>query len=280
MTASCVAQSASVLAALLWMILPARGASLLSDALELLDSWDMPSGFVSVQDGSFAPASSGVTYRMLISSGAMDDPDAPSVPEVDNYVGASVDVGGHATIDAGGAVEGSAIKRTFHAAAGDVLAISFDFLTAEGSAILSTLSPEDQAVLHPVYIDDYAFVALTHGGFTQVMRLADILTPGYQDAEGLTDERFVYQTGFRTFQLTLPQSGNLSDDSYTIALGVMDGGANYLDGDLEFRAHQGESALLLEKMDVGPPGSIPEPGGYFMVVIAVWMTGLMRHRAA
>jgi hypothetical protein len=245
----------------------------------MLSNWSVLSGsFVSVQDNSFEPASTSATYRMFISYGSGNVAEAPSLANVSAFVGANVNIGGTA-LDAGGAVEGSATSQTFSGHAGDVVTFSYDFLTG-AEAELSLYPPADLAVVEgsgAKFADDYAFVAITHGGVTNVIRLADMLSPGYQDASALTNYVYSYDTGFQTFSLTLPAGLNLADTSYTISFGVMDGGTPAQP------VHGEESALLLESLDLNSPQAVPLPsscvaGAVLFSALAVYRRGKRLHK--
>lgn len=245
----------------------ARAASLLDDSPTMLAAWDAPLGFVSVVDNSFAPPSGAVTYRLLLSTGSNTDGNAPLAGPVFGQLGVSpADVGGHPGFDAGPAYEGSAVVRGFTASAGDIVTISYDFLTAEGAGAFSGLPDDVLSHLPTTYVDDFAFVSIFHDGITEVTRLADVVTPGMDDIYDASGERFLFHTGFRTINLTLPSSAT---GVYSIALCVMDGGWPL---SLQ-RSGEVESALLVESINVTPGvNPVPSPaaasaGG---VLLAGW----------
>jgi hypothetical protein len=263
----------------------AYGESLWNGATGALTGWQSVAGsFVSVQDHTFAPASAGgVEYRLLLSTGSDDDDNANppryavDASDVASFVGASVDVGGHPGFDAGGAVEGSAVKKTFTAHPGDVLSITYDFLTAEGSALYGYegLSEAAAASDFPGSKDDFAFIAITHDGATTVTRLADVLTaPMFDDITGPSGFRYAYHTGFRSLQILLPTGPTLTDGTYTVSLGVMDGAADQsLPPEL---GRQIESALLVQSLDVSGPSAVPLPAAAPAGAVLVGMVAAIR----
>lgn len=105
-------------------------------------------------------------------------------------------------------IEGSALKQTFTAAAGDTVSFSWNFLTNESS--------DRAAVDDYTYPDfnDFAFASIQSDSGSQWFRLADTVA-------GLnpSSTSFDSETGFRTFSYTIPTAGN-----YTLGIGVVDVG--------------------------------------------------------
>ncbi len=95
----------------------------------------------------------------------------------------------------GNATEGSAIKQTFTASAGDVISFDYNFLTNEDT-------PSS-------YYNDFAFVTLTGVG-----ELADTNSSTVTSLTSFDEE-----TGFATFTQTIEVSG-----TYTLGIGVVDSG--------------------------------------------------------
>lgn len=93
------------------------------------------------------------------------------------------------------ATQGSAIRQTFTAEAGDVLTFDWNFLTGEET---------------PNYFNDSSFVSIN-----SVSKLADTTFPSF--VSSLTP--FIEETGFQTFSFTIPTTG-----TYTLGLGVTDVG--------------------------------------------------------
>lgn len=92
----------------------------------------------------------------------------------------------------GDATEGSAIKQTFGATAGQVLTFDFNFLTNE---------------LTPAFFNDFAFVTID-----SLSELADTFSTFV-----LSPTLFDQETGFNTFSFTIPTTG-----TFTLGLGVTD----------------------------------------------------------
>lgn len=107
-------------------------------------------------------------------------------------------------------IEGSAVKQTFTARAGQILSFSWNFLTNE--------SVEHAAVDDFTYPDfnDFAFVSIqsdTSGD--QLFSIADTIS----DFRNSSNQFFDNETGFGTFSYILPTNGE-----YTLGIGVVDVG--------------------------------------------------------
>lgn len=253
----------------------ARGASLLGDAATPLPgwtplsvgapatglvSWDAPTGHVSVTAVGATP------NGLLLSSGFNYTGDPPGAvtgdttpaAAVDAYAGKSVDVGGHSQFDAGPASEGSAVQRTFTASPGDVLTLQFDFLSQEGSASMYQGLSEADLPKNNLNIDDFAFIAITHAGNTDVTRIADVLSPTMTDIfDPDTGERLWSHTGLLTLSFTLQPGADLTDGTYTVALGVMNGAGAA--GQPAHLSYINESQLQVFGLDVTGPSAVPLP---------------------
>lgn len=103
------------------------------------------------------------------------------------------------------AIEGSAIKQTFTASAGQTLSFSWNFLTNE--AIGNNANPQ---------FNDFAFATLRNNSQNLFFRLADTTTNFLANGSNTS---FFQETGFNTFAYTLP-----SDGEYTLGIGVVDVG--------------------------------------------------------
>ena len=105
-------------------------------------------------------------------------------------------------------IEGSAIKQTFTASAGQKLSFSWNFLTDE--------SVEQAARNDFTYPDfnDFSFVTIQSDSSQELQSLADT-TSNFRDSS----TPFFNETGFRTFSYTIPTTGN-----YTLGIGVVDVG--------------------------------------------------------
>ncbi|MCI0457585.1 MAG: hypothetical protein L0Z62_11495, partial [Gemmataceae bacterium] len=116
------------------------------------------------------------------------------------------------TLVDGTAVEGSAIRRAFTAAAGTVLTFDWNFLTG-------SLSPNPVA-------NDVAFVVLTG---TRPSILANTFSSLVAAPTAIS---FGGMTGFSTFAFTIPTTG-----TYTLYIGVLDVSSSF-----------GDSALLVDQV--------------------------------
>lgn len=116
----------------------------------------------------------------------------------------------------GNATEGSAIKQTFSASAGQTVTLNWNFLTNEFTP--STL------------YNDFAFVSVRPLGGTST--LADT-NSSFSTIGGSTG--FNNQTGYNTFSYEIPTTG-----TYTLGLGVVDVGDRIVN-----------SSLLVDNVNVG-----------------------------
>lgn len=137
------------------------------------------------------------------------------------------------TLDRGGfAIEGSAIKTTINASAGDVLEFKYNFSTNETSALL------DPSV---GFLNDYGFLLIDQ----QVIPLATI-----NDAT-LVSTEFDSETGIESDSFPF-----LETKPYTVAFGVVD--------QEDFITTSGLNISNVTLTSVlpapDPPSSIPEPG--------------------
>lgn len=105
-------------------------------------------------------------------------------------------------------LEGSAIKQTFAASAGDVVSFSWNFLTNEsvGQAARNDFT-------YPAF-NDFAFATIQSGSNSEVFGLADTVSTFNNSSTP-----FFNETGNRTFSYVIPSTG-----SYTLGIGVVDVG--------------------------------------------------------
>jgi hypothetical protein len=103
------------------------------------------------------------------------------------------------------AIEGSAIKQTFKAQAGETLSFSWNFLTNESVGDHS--NPD---------FNDFAFATVSNNSQNLFFRLADTTTD-FLARDSYSN--FFEETGFKTFSFTLP-----ADGEYTLGVGVVDVG--------------------------------------------------------
>ena len=105
-------------------------------------------------------------------------------------------------------LEGSAIKQTFTASAGDVLSFSWNFLTNES---VEQAARNDST--YPAF-NDFAFATIQSDYNNEVFSLADTISTFSNSSTPFFEE-----TGNRTFSYTIPNTG-----SYTLGIGVVDVG--------------------------------------------------------
>ncbi|MBE9104394.1 hypothetical protein IQ229_05385, partial [Nostoc cf. edaphicum LEGE 07299] len=103
------------------------------------------------------------------------------------------------------AIEGSAIKQTFTAQAGETLSFAWNFLTNE--SIYDNSNPD---------FNDFAFASVSNNFQDLFFRLADTTTDFLATS---SNSNFFEETGFKTFSFTL-----LTDGEYTLSVGVVDVG--------------------------------------------------------
>ena len=103
------------------------------------------------------------------------------------------------------AIEGSAIKQTFTANAGQTLSFSWNFLTNES---VGNDANRD--------FNDFAFATLSDNSQNLFFRLADTTTTFLANG---SNTNFFEETGLKTFSYTLPTNGE-----YTLSIGVVDVG--------------------------------------------------------
>lgn len=137
-------------------------------------------------------------------------------------------------------VEGTAIRQTFHASAGDVLEFDYNFLT-------NCPTPEQLCGLD----NDFGFVVL--GGL-------DELADAY-DADNISATPFDLETGFQTHSTVIPVTG-----WYVLNIGVMDVLPANACGVWD------ESAILIDNAYVGP---VPEPSTLILLGLG-GLAGLVR----
>jgi hypothetical protein len=120
-------------------------------------------------------------------------------------------------------IEGSAIRQTFTAQAGQILSFSWNFLTNESV---------DRAAVDS--LNDFAFVLIQSDFSNQLFSLADTRSD-FSSSSTL----FNNETGFRNYSYTIPTTG-----TYSVGLGVVDVGES-----------TGTSGLLVDNVAVPEPSS-------------------------
>ncbi len=155
-------------------------------------------GATSIQTASFGIAPvAGTNQALLINS-----PGGTSTGALETFLFGSA----NGSLSALGAVNGSAIKQTFTANAGDVITFSWAFLTNE-------FVPE------PV-TNDFAFVTLGNA----ILGRLDTLTPGFNIPSATS---FGADTGYRSFSFNIAAAG-----TYTLGFGVVNQGDAFISSGL------------------------------------------------
>ena len=161
-------------------------------------------GDTSIQTASFGSSPTEKVFQALLSNASLagdffnfSGTDAATSLNLKVFLGLAPE--SLSNFGNGDTVEGSAIKQTFTANAGDILSFDFNFLT------------DDEAPT-PNY-NDFAFVVLQHS----TIKLADTFSTFHPSPF------FRQETGFQTFSTVLPTSG-----TYTFGLGIVDVGDNAL----------------------------------------------------
>jgi large exoprotein involved in heme utilization and adhesion len=172
-----------------------------NDAVEGFESGDFTTWAVkgdrSIETSAFGSNPPEGTQQALLTNAFSDNFFPIPSAELEAFLGLAP--GSLEGLNNGTPTEGSAMKTTFTAQAGDVITLDWQFLTNENTPA-------------PVY-NDFAFVTLI-----QTSELADT---GFPDDTGSgfagSPTPFVSQTGLQTFTATIPASG-----TYTLGIGVVD----------------------------------------------------------
>jgi hypothetical protein len=170
-------------------------------------------GNTTIETAEFGSGPTEGTYAALVtnSSGSI------AVPDLETFLG--LELGSLNDLGNGITYNGSVIKQTFTANAGDILTFDWNFLKKE--------EPD------PIF-NDFAFVSVNSLS-TLASPLKSSLVPFSN-----VDQQFDQQTKFQSSSFTIPNTG-----TYTLGLGV----ANVTDT-------TGDSGLLVDNVSLKP---IPEP---------------------
>lgn len=190
-------------------------AAILNGSFETgnFNSWST-TGQTTVEDSTFGVNPANGTHQAVLET--LQDTTGVSGSEIENFLGLS-----SGSLTAMGVQEGSAIKQTFTANAGDVLSFSWNFLT--------DLDPADTTY------NDFAFWTLSS---TQE-QLADTNNP-----TNFSFSRLAKETGYQPYSYTLASTG-----TYTLGFGVVDVGDTTVN-----------SALLVDNVRLSSSSTaVPEP---------------------
>ena len=208
-------------------------ATVMNGGFEAGDFSDwMTVGDASIETAAFGAGPTEGSFQALITTGA----GSALQDDLENFLGLA-----SGTLDGlgnGNAREGSAIKQTFTANAGDLLSFDVNFLTNE-----STPDP---------FINDFAIFT----AFVSITEIAD-LNSAFIISPTIFDE----ETDFLSFNLVVPNSG-----SHTLGLGVID------EDD-----QAGVSALLIDNVTVTTNISpVPEPSTHALLAIGLGVLAFCR----
>ncbi len=179
-------------------------------------------GESSIETADFGSGQTKGTYEVL-RTGDVYEGNLSSVPEsaIESFLGSAA--GSLDTLIGADAIDGSAIKQTFTAKAGDFLSFQWNFLTNEAT-------PE------PEGFNDFAFVSINGRTF----KLADTFSSFFSSSSNDFDS----ETGLKTFSYTVPVDG-------TYRLGL---------GDLNVKDNATSSGLLVGDVELESKSvPVPEP---------------------
>lgn len=192
-------------------------------------------GNTSIETAEFGSGPTEGTYEALITNSSS----SISTPDLETFLG--LETGSLFALGNGNATNGSAIKQTFTANAGDVLTVDWNFLTKE----------ETKTVFN-----DFAFVSLN-----SLSTLASSLTSPLIAFNG-PDSAFDQQTGFQASSFTISTAG-----TYTLGLGIV----NVTDT-------TGDSGLLVDDVSIK---AVPEPASILGIlalgVLGAWSLLKRKH---
>ncbi|MDJ0745135.1 MAG: pre-peptidase C-terminal domain-containing protein [Xenococcaceae cyanobacterium MO_167.B27] len=169
-------------------------------------------GDTSIQTAEFGTNPSDGIFQALLTNGFSDSGSSVVDSDIEEFL--NLTPGVLDSLGNGDVTEGSAIKQTFTANAGDILTFDWNFLTNEAT-------PEDT-------FNDFAFFSITP--FT--LELADTTSPLFTDT---LVRDFSEETGYQTTSIAISESG-----TYTLSFGIADVGDDSVD-----------SALLVDNIQIG-----------------------------
>ncbi|MEW6494166.1 MAG: PEP-CTERM sorting domain-containing protein [Cyanobacteriota bacterium] len=172
-------------------------------------------------------------FNTIIGGNAVPVTFISAFPSLEEFLGISTFFGDNSldSIATAEPIEGSAIKQSFTAQAGQVLSFSWNFLTNE--------SVEQAAVDDFTYPDfnDFAFVSIQSEQPNSSNQLISLADTGSNFSNSSTS--FSNETGFRKFSYKVPTTG-----TYTLGIGVVDVGEPTR-----------TSGVIVDNVDVPEPGS-------------------------
>lgn len=161
-------------------------------------------GDTSIETDELGVSPSEGNFQALIKTGASDSGNSVRDSDLEEFL--DLTPGVLDLLGNGDVTEGSAIKQTFTADAGDILTLDWNFLT-------------NQATPNETF-NDFAFVSLT----PLTLELADTTSPLF--VETLVPD-FSEETGYETISIGIAESG-----TYTLSFGVVDVGDETVDSGL------------------------------------------------
>ena len=225
-------------ASLLASNLEASHAAVVNGSFETgnFSDWNT-SGQTSVETSSFQVTPVNGSYQAALQTclfiGACDDNQSlTNANDLESFLGLSVNELSNLSV-----VEGSAIKQTITANAGDIFSFSWNFLTDEDAA--------------DVDYNDFAFFTLNNTLYS----LADTqssfpVNPSFSHLKK--------ETGYQTYTIPISVTGN-----YILGFGVVDvdktGGGNAT----------GNSALLVDNIKLTNIAKVPEPDTLFGLLLTL-----------
>ena len=175
-------------------------------------------GDTSIENAEFGVDPTEGEFQALLTNGFRDSGGSVVDSDLEEFLnltpGALDDLGN------GDVMEGSAIKQTFRANAGDILTFDWNFLTNEAT-------PEE-------FFNDFAFFSITDFP----TELADTTFPSFI---GTLAQDFSEETTYQTSTIVIPESG-----TFTLSFGVVDVGDDVVD-----------SALLVDNIQINDGGIEP-----------------------
>ncbi|MDJ0845979.1 hypothetical protein [Crocosphaera sp.] len=189
-----------------------------------LNGW-MTGGVVSIENGSFGVTPTDGVNQALATTADGSLPTSV-IDGLEDFLGVPLgifDDPGDPFL--GAATEGSALKQTFTAQAGDTLTLDWNFLTDD------TVNP------------DYAFVILSPETELNNLTFDDLIKLSASDGLMGSASIFAEETGYGSFSASIP-----TDGTYLLGIGVIDAGDVI-----------GDSGVLLDNVVLEQqPTSVPE----------------------